>query len=36
MITISESADAQTNDQYDYSGVVLKTLSLIEVKKLEK
>lgn len=36
MITISESADAQTNDQYDYSGVVLKTLSLIEVKKLDK
>lgn len=36
MVTIYESADAQTNDDYDYSGVVLKTLSLHEIKKLNE
>jgi len=34
MVTITESADAQTNDNYDYSGIVLKTLNLVEIKKL--
>ncbi len=34
MVTISETADAQTNEKYDYSGVVLKTLSLLDIKKL--
>lgn len=34
MVTIAESADAQTTDDGEYSGEVIKSLSLIEVKKL--
>lgn len=35
MVTIGESADAQTNDEGDYNGEVIKTLSLLGVTKLE-
>ncbi len=36
MVTIGESTEAQTNEDYEYSGTVIKTLSLIEIKKLER
>ncbi|MBC7712752.1 MAG: hypothetical protein H7177_05410 [Rhizobacter sp.] len=37
MVTISESAEAQvTPDTFDYNGIVIKTLTLDEIKKLEK
>ena len=36
MVTISESAEAQvTADTFDYNGIVIKTLTLDEIKKLE-
>lgn len=36
MVTIGESADAQTDDNGEYNGIVIKSLSLAEVKKLEQ
>lgn len=35
MVTISEAVEAQSNNDGDYTGEVLKTLSLMEIKKLE-
>lgn len=35
MITIGESADAQTTEEGEYNGEVIKSLGLLEVKKLE-
>jgi hypothetical protein len=34
MVTISESADAQTNNDGDYNGIVIKTLTLDSIKSL--
>ena len=36
MVTISESVEAQTNNEsFDYNGVIIKTLTLDEIRKLE-
>ena len=34
MLTITESAEAEANDQYEYTGVIIKTLNLASIKKL--